>query len=217
MTNHSHTADLEQSNFEDAVLAAIEKRIGGAVEMFDSDNLGVVAFERLSGSDAGKIDWQELAAALARDTGVGVTCVVHTHWAFDDRCDEEATFIAFDLPSVPADYRDDKYRNLISAVDPSNAPTEQDFVNAKRARTIVDNHLRELEARREMLVSARKYEREVSIRIAEIETLKELEASEQEAVAAVLELDFDRALQVIAATAEAVAAAEVEAAAGPRP
>jgi hypothetical protein len=211
MTNQSQAADMEQSNFEDAVMAAIEKRIGGTVEMFESANLGVVAFERLSDSEARKVDWQELAAALARDTGVGVTCVVHTHWSFDDRCDEEATFISFDLPGVPEDYRDDKYRNLITAVDPLTAPSEQDFVNAKRARSIVAGHLRELGSRREVLVSARKSERDVVVRIAEIETLKDLEASEQGAVAAVLELDFDRALQAIAA------APEPEAAAGPRP
>jgi 2-methylisocitrate lyase-like PEP mutase family enzyme len=64
-------------NFEDAVSAAIEKRIGMPATIFDSSNYGVIAIERLTGSDADKINWQEVAAELARTTGVGVTCIAN--------------------------------------------------------------------------------------------------------------------------------------------
>ncbi|MGY3581942.1 hypothetical protein ACVIGB_001135 [Bradyrhizobium sp. USDA 4341] len=201
MTNHPYDVEMEQSNFEDAVSAAIEKRIGSPVEIYESANLGVVAFARLT-DYGGKLEWQELAAALARDTGVGVTCVANTDWTFDDRCDEAATFIAFDLPSVPENYRDHKYRNMIEAVDPFTAPSTQEFADAKRARSIVGDHLRELGSRYEMLIAARKNDRDVLNRIAEIETLKDLRAVDRAAVAAVLELDFDRALQAMTAEPE---------------
>ena len=194
----SNKTDLDQSNLEDAVLEAIEKRIGAPVQIFESANFGVVAFERLTGSDRSKVDFQEVAAQLARSTGIGVCCVCNADWTFDDKCDEEATFIAFDLPSVPADYKDNSHRNMIEAVDPETAPSAEDFVNARRARSIVKDHLVELAARRDVLIGAQKSEGNVLDRIADIETLKDLAASEREAVAAILDLDFDRAIQAVA-------------------
>lgn len=193
MTAQTAFKNMDQSNLEDAVAAALEKRTGSYLDTFPSANFGVVAFERLTGSDARKVEWQEVAAALARETGIGVSCIAHADWTFDDRCDEEATFIAFTVPGVPKDYLDDS-RNCIEPVDPETAPSVEDFANAKRARSIVKDHLNELGARRDMLISAQKSEREVLGRIAEIEKLKDLAASEREAVAAVLNLDFDQAL-----------------------
>lgn len=200
--------DLDQSNFEDAVSAAISKRLSpdGAVcpsfspDIYESSTLGVVAFSRLEGRDSKRVYWQEVAAELARETGVGVVCVANCDWKFDDRpYEEEATFIAFDLPSVTGSYRDDPYRNMIFAVDPATAPAQVDFDNLKRARRIVDSHVHELKFRMETLVAAGKSERDVLGRIALIEALAKLEASDREAVKAVLDLNFDAA---IAAAAE---------------
>lgn len=189
--------DMDQSSLEDAVSKALEKRLGSPVEIYESANFGVVAFERLTGSDARKVEWQELAAELARETGIGISCVANADWQCDDReWDEEATFIAFTVPGVPENYLDDS-RNGIVPVDPATAPSAEDFVNAKRARLIVKNHLLELGSKRDMLISAQRSEREVLDRIADIEKLKDLAASDREAVAAVLNLDFDQALGAV--------------------
>lgn len=199
MPSTAKKTDLDQSNFEDAVSAALSKRLGGMPpDIFESSTLGVVAIARLEGRDAERVYWQEVAAELARETGVGVTCIAHCDWTFNDQPDEEAVFIAFDLPTA-VDYRDDPYRNMISAVDPATAPAQVDFDNLKRARRIVKNHLVELRAKMETLISANKSERDVLERIEAIEKLSDLEADDREAVKAVLDLNFDAA---IAAAAE---------------
>jgi hypothetical protein len=200
MPQTSKSADLDQTNFEDVVSAAIARRLGGMPpDIYESNTLGVVAIGRLEGQDSARVDWQEVAAELARETGVGVVCIANCDWTFDDRHDEEATFISFDLPSVTGSYRNDPYRNHISPVDPAAAPAQADFDNLKRARGIVKNHLGELRARRETLISAKKDERPVLDRIEEIERLKDLEAGDRDAVKAVLDLDFDAAVLIVAA------------------
>lgn len=188
---------MTQGELEQAVCAAIEKRLGSPVEIFDSVHHGVVAFERLGDWEADRIDWQEVAAELARETGIGVTCVVDCDWSFDDRCDEEATFVSFALPSVPEDYRDDEFRNQIRAVDPRTAPSQQDFDDLKRARLIVERHLAELAARRDKLTAAKKPIDEVVDRIASVERLKRIEAGDRAPVAALLALDFDGAMAAL--------------------
>jgi hypothetical protein len=185
---------FEQSVFEDAVKAALAKRIGEEPDIIGVNlNYGVVPFIRLEGK---KVDWQELAAALARQTGVGVTCIAHCDWSFADRPDEEATFVAFAVPGVSEDYRDDPYRNLIKAVDPTTAPSEEDFINLNRARRILGGHLQELSGRRESLIAAGRDEGDIVGRIEAIEKLKELTAGDRDAVRSVLELDFDAAVAV---------------------
>jgi hypothetical protein len=192
---------MDQSNFEDAVCDAIEKRIGSRPTAFASATYGVVAIERLTGRDA-KVDWDEVAAELARTTGVGVTCVANCDWTFDDQPDEEATYIAFACPNVPADYAHSEYRSLLSGeFDPATAPSQQDFDNLKKARRIVEEHLRELDGRQGMLVAAGQNDRSVGNDIFDAERLKGLGASDREAVAAVLALDFPLASSLVEAPA----------------
>lgn len=189
--------DMDQSNLEEAVVAALEKRIGWQTETYESANYGVVAVPRLEGEDWRKVDWQEIAAELARETGIGVTCVANCDWTFSDKCDEEATFVAFACPGVPEGYRDDAYRNLIRRVDPDTAPSQQDFDDAKRARRIVKARLLELQGRREMLIAAGKSDREATDELVTAEELKGLTAFDREALSAVLELDFARAAEAV--------------------
>lgn len=199
-------ADMEQSNFEDAVRSALAKRIGYDPDIIDdNENFGVVPFIRLDNSECRRVgDWQELAAELARETGVGVTCIANCDWNMMKGPNEEATFITFAVPGVSENYRDDPYRNLIVAVDAASAPSAEDFEKLKRARRIVAGHLLELAGRLETLIAAGKNERDVLGRIEEIEKLKELTAGGREAVNAVLALDFDAA--VAAQSAEAAPA-----------
>lgn len=190
--------DMEQSNFEDAVRSALAKRLGYEPDIIGEENnvnYGVVPFIRLDGSECRRIDdWQEVAAELARETGVGVSCIANCDWCLMQGPDEEATFIAFAVPGLADNYRDDQYRNMIVAVDPSTAPSAEDFANLKRARRIVAGHLLELAGRLETWIAAGKNERDLLGRIEEIEKLKELAAGDREAVKALLDLDFDAAV-----------------------
>lgn len=88
---------------EDAVGEALE-----GVEIFPSRVPGVVAFERVEARD-----WNELAACLSEAVGHPVACIATADWNFDDSNDEEAVFVAFAIPSLPADYADD-LRNLMT-------------------------------------------------------------------------------------------------------
>lgn len=197
------TKDFNQTYFEDAVKAVLAKRIGEDPDIIggrNNVNFGVVPFVRLEGK---RLDWQEVAAALARQTGVGVTCVAHCDWSFVDRPDEEATFIAFAVPGVSEDYRDHPYRNMVTAVDPATAPSEEDFSNLHRARRIVVAHLQELNGRRETLIAAGRDEHGVLGRIEEVTKLKELAAGDRDAVKSVLELDFDTAVSFLVAEPDA--------------
>ncbi len=198
---------MDQSNLEDAVLAAIEKRIGAPVAVFESANYGVVAIERLTGRDADRVDWDEVAAELARTTGVGVTCVANCDWTFDDRPDEEATYVAFACPGVEAaGYAHDEYRDLLSDdYDPATAPSQQDFDNLKKAQRIVKEYLIELDGRRGKLIAAGKSDAAPTDEMVDVEELKKLLVTERDAVKAVLELDFARAIALSAKEPEAPA------------
>lgn len=92
---------FDRSLAEDAVSGAL-----GGVEIFDSRVPGVVAFERVEVRD-----WNAFASDLAAKVGHPVACIASADWSFDDRHDEEAVFVAFAIPSLPADYAD-AARNL---------------------------------------------------------------------------------------------------------
>lgn len=198
-------ATLDQSNLEDAVSAAIRKRIGCEPGTLESVDEGVVAIPRLDGPDFGKVDWQEVAAELARETGLGVLCVANCDWQNMEGPDEEATFIAFDLPTVPENYRADPYRNLITAVDPANAPSQQDFDNLKAATRIVTARIDELKAKQAQLAAAQKPIDRVVADLDEISRLKALTAEDRDAVSKVVDLDFAGALACIPEVAAAPA------------
>lgn len=104
---------LDRTKAEDALIDFMTDKIGGAVEIFESNTVGVIAFERLSYIDEDKIDYDELSDALRDATGVPVACIANCDWTFDDRSDEEATLIAFRIPSLDEGYKDDP-RNMLS-------------------------------------------------------------------------------------------------------
>jgi hypothetical protein len=97
---------------EDAAQAFFNEVIGGAVQIFESRQTGVIAFARLGLWDARNVDWRKLGEWLTAATGHRVVCVADCDWQFDDRCDEAATFVSFDVPGLDPDYRAD-YRNLV--------------------------------------------------------------------------------------------------------
>jgi hypothetical protein len=117
---------LSESEFdpdvaEDAAQAFFREAIGGAVQMFESRQPGIIAFERLGLSDAPNIDWRKLAERLTAAIGHRVVCVADCDWQFDDRCDEAATFVSFDVPGLDPDYRAD-YRNLVPNFASASSP-----------------------------------------------------------------------------------------------
>src|SRR5690606_1134501 len=108
------------------------RKVGGAFRILDSEVPGVIALERPGGSDTRKFRWDELAAEIARKTGLGVNSIVHCDWEQVDDADEEAVYIAIEIPSLPTNYRDDPYRNQISARSPEDVPAVEDFVARDR-------------------------------------------------------------------------------------
>lgn len=93
---------FDRTAAEDAVREALD-----GIEIFDSNIPGVVAFERVDG-----MDWNAIAATLAEKVGHGVACIATADWSFDDRHDEKSVFVAFEIPSLPADYAD-PHRNMV--------------------------------------------------------------------------------------------------------
>jgi len=110
---------FDRSKAEDALQEFLCARLHGGAAMFESNTVGVIAMERLDWRDEQKIDWDELSAALEKATGVSVACIDDTDWSFDDRCDEEATYFAFAIPSLDRGYADDYRHNKVSAVSPA--------------------------------------------------------------------------------------------------
>lgn len=105
---------FDRASVEEALQKAMTDMLGGGVEIYDSAVPGVIAFERID------IDVQRLGDRLSKDIGIGVVCIANCDWTFDGRHDEEAILIAFDIPSVPDDYRDD-WRNEYSPSKPDDA------------------------------------------------------------------------------------------------
>lgn len=97
-----------------AAECAAEEYVGGGLSIFESRTPGVIAVERLSSRTSRAVDYDDLARVVSDMAGAEVICIADCEWSFDDSCDEEATLIAFDIPSVPEDYRSD-YRNMLSA------------------------------------------------------------------------------------------------------
>lgn len=104
--------DAVEAQVQEAIMYATE---GEATDILPSRADGVVAFSRLSG-DAG-MDWDALATVLRESTGIDVVCVADCDWSFDDREDERATLIAFDVPELDPSYGNDP-RNRLSARSP---------------------------------------------------------------------------------------------------
>lgn len=142
---------FDRSTVEDIIQAYLERTIGGPLEMFESSNPGVIAFERPTGIDASKMDWDELAADIVRGTGIGVDLIANADWTFDDRPDEEAVYISCRIPSLPFDYsfEDNKYRAIIGPMLPGEAPSAEDFAKAREAKVVARAFLKELQARTE--------------------------------------------------------------------
>jgi hypothetical protein len=127
MNKYERTASVEASegfvreDVEAAVAAALaDSPLGGGQEVFESANPGVVALERLCGPE-GYRHLQALAEDITSRTGLSVLCIANCDWSFDDECDDEATFISFDVPSLPDSYRTD-YRNKIVPTEVAPAP-----------------------------------------------------------------------------------------------
>lgn len=119
LTGIEKAEGFDRTVAEDTIDAYMTAKLGGGFAFFESSNPGVLAMERPDWSDSQKIDWDELAGKLKEATGVEVACVAKCEWSFDDRCDEEAVFISFQIPSLPEDYAGD-YRDMLShGEDPS--------------------------------------------------------------------------------------------------
>jgi len=101
---------------------------------------GVVAFERPDDSQIRLIRLDELAAAVAIDTSIGVVNI--STWTWDGpNGDEDVMIIAFDIPELHAEYRDPDRkvsRNRIRPVSPDTAPSPDDFVVRNRAEEIIE-------------------------------------------------------------------------------
>lgn len=83
------------------------EKLGATYRVFESRVPGVEAFEKPMPMDCDKISFEELAARLKKATGIDVLVIASCDWTFDDAPDEEAMFIAFDVPELPEDYRSD--------------------------------------------------------------------------------------------------------------
>lgn len=94
----------------------------GSVIIFDSAVPGVMAFERIDAIVGSNKMADDLADHLTAETGIPVICIANCDWSFDDACDEEATLVAFDIPSLPEDYRDDPRNQIEPRERPSIAP-----------------------------------------------------------------------------------------------
>jgi len=111
------TVEFNRAEAEIALAVALAARIGMEPDFLVSNTPGVVAMCRLDHIDDSKVEWQEVVTEVVEQLGVGILCVANCDWLVEGDCDEEATFISFDVPSLPADYRDD-HRNEIDPVDP---------------------------------------------------------------------------------------------------
>lgn len=190
---------FDRSVVEDIVQAYFERTIGGPLAMFESSNPGVIAFERPTGTDASKTDWDELAADIVRGTGIGVDLIANADWTFDDRPDEEAVYIACRIPSLPFDYsfEDNKYRAIIDPMLPGGAPSTEDFAKAREAKVVARAHVKELQARTE-------YETGAALEATKdrLEAMKsmigvgDVSARNMELIEALHARDFDRAIEI---------------------
>lgn len=95
---------FDRSVAEGALQDFMTAKLGGGVVIFESAAAGVIAMERLGWDDEKKVDWDEVSEALEKATGISVVEVDSCDWSFDDQCDEEATYLAFGIPSLEKGY-----------------------------------------------------------------------------------------------------------------
>jgi hypothetical protein len=115
--------DYDRAPFEKAIKTAIEGRIGSPVNIYNSHpRPGVFSFERLNDTYAQRINWQEVATELARETNIAVLFVGHTWTGPPDNLD--ITLIAFHVPHLTEGYVEDN-RNVIEPVSPSGHTFEE--------------------------------------------------------------------------------------------
>lgn len=107
---------FDRDKAEDALQKYMEAKLGGGIATYESRVAGVIAMERLNLFVDDQIDWDAFAEVLKAEVGVPVACIANCDWTFDDQCDEEATYIAFDILSLDDSYRDEN-RSLLSLKD----------------------------------------------------------------------------------------------------
>lgn len=183
-------AKFDRLAVEDTV-SAILARYGHATDVLESSTAGVVAVSRV-GDYGGFPDYQRIAAAIARETGHEVRVIANCDWTFDDRCDEEATYLLFGIEGFDASY-EDEHRNRIYPVDPESAPSDQAFEDYSRAKKVLDLRIEELGVKAKQL-DAIGQKPEGSERDQLVEMRKSLGVEDTDAVAALLKLDWYGAL-----------------------
>lgn len=87
---------------EVALAVALAVRNGLEAEFLESDSPGGAATCHLDHIDDAKAGWQQVVTQVTQQLGV-----VNCDWKVKDGCNEEATFIAFDVPGLSKDCRDD--------------------------------------------------------------------------------------------------------------
>lgn len=122
MTDIKEVQVLDRANAELAIEEYIVSKLGMPLEIFLSKTPGVIAMERPSYIDEDKIDFEELAAFVSAKVGVDVVAIDHCDWSFDDDCDQEAIYIAFDVPELEPEYREEN-SNLIKRDQPTPMKT----------------------------------------------------------------------------------------------
>lgn len=187
---------------EEALLDAIQAGVGERPVTFPSMVPGVVAVERIYPRGNQVLDWQRIASEVALKTKVGVLCIANCDWQMTRGADEDATYVAFDIPSLPQDYATSG-RNSIYPVDPADAPSPEDFDRRRFAVEILQAKRQELHARGDLLKLTGKPHSHLvdeANRLMKVQT--SLTAEDREVVGAILTLDFDKAVEL----AEAVEA-----------
>lgn len=192
MNDAATTNGFDASIAEDAINKFLEKSLGGMYATLESDVPGVVAFERMDGFGKPQFDWNELACAVARDTGYTLVCIANADWGRNDGPDEEATYFAFEVPDFDPNYND-PYRNLIDGPITPTTATSTDFENWRTARTYVEGRFEELKGKMKYTsgaeFAAAKQDSENLIRIG-----KELRAWDRDIVSALLVHDLPQAI-----------------------
>lgn len=191
---------------EEILLDAIEASVGERPVTFPSLAPGVVAIERIYPRGNQVLDWQRIASEVAIKTNIGLLCIANCDWQMPKGADEDATYIAFDIPSLPQDYAT-SHRNSIFPVDPADAPSSEDFDRRSKAAEILQAKRQELHARGELLKLTGKPHSHLvdeANRLMEIQT--GMQPSDREMAAAILALDFDKALELAASEPEQAAA-----------
>jgi hypothetical protein len=187
----SEQREFDRDAAEAAICGAIHSKLECLPSLLESETPGVVAISRLDSHDQARIDWQEVASEVSREIGIGVLCVANCDWQIEDDSDEEATLIAFDVPELPEEYRND-HRNEITPVDPQTAPSTHDFKRLREAKEIVAARLSELTSRETMFRLANIPSGDVADEISEIkEAVKVLDLPGSYAMLDAIEiLDF---------------------------